>query len=51
MRNDYVEIDWECENCNKKFTAYLEIKTGDIDTIFCSDECGEKYYENDKSTD
>jgi len=48
MKEHFVEIETACVCCGKIFNTLLEIKTGDVDNIFCSEECGVQYYEDKK---
>ena len=42
-----MEVKVDCINCGEKFTMIIDVQTGDIDTIFCSEKCGEIFYENE----
>jgi hypothetical protein len=48
MKEHFIEIETACVCCGQIFNTLLEVKTGDVDNIFCSEECGVQYYEDKK---
>ena len=42
-----MEVKVDCINCGEIFTMAIDVQSGDVDTIFCSDKCGIKFYENE----